>query len=94
MEPDFKALAEAWVAGDLRLRGVASDRRQILIAKLAEALERRSNSFSASRSEEGLVVNIDRDHLGADGRLSDFAKERLLDFVEEAVSKEIGGPEA
>lgn len=94
MEPDFKALAEAWVAGDLRLRGVVSDRRQILVAKLAEALERRSNSFSASRSEEGLVVNIDRDHLEADGRLSDFAKERLLDFVEEAVSKEIGGPEA
>ena len=45
MEPDFKALAEAWVANDPRMRGVGGDRKEALIGRIAEA-------FGATRIEQ------------------------------------------
>jgi hypothetical protein len=90
MEPDFKALAEAWVANDPRMSDVDPDRREALASRLAEALSRRRSYEKADDEEIGLVVNVDRDHFRTDGRLSEAAMRKLTELVQERIDQENG----
>ncbi len=88
MEPDFKALAEAWAANDPRLNELEGDRREAMIGRLAEALSRRRNLQAAEERDIGLVVNIDRDHFRPEGGLSEAALEQLTEFVQERIDED------
>lgn len=90
MEPDFKALAEAWVANDPRMSELDPDRREALVSRLAEALSRRRNHEKPDDQDIGLVVNVDRDHFRTDRGLSETAMRKLTELVQERIDQEIG----
>lgn len=89
MEPDFKALAEAWVDNDPRMRELDGDRREALVSRLAEALSRRRSLQTPDDTDIGLVVNVDRDHFRKDGKgLSEAAMQQLTQLVQERIDQE------
>lgn len=88
MEPDFKSLAEAWVANDPRMNELDGDRREAMVGRLAEALSRRRNLREAEEKDIGLVVNVDRDHFRPGGGLSEDALQKLTEFVQERIDEE------
>lgn len=88
MEPDFKALAEAWLANDPRMLDVDGDRREALVSRLAEAMSRRRKLNKTEDEAIGLIVNVDRDHFRTDGGLSDAAMTRLTELVQERIDHE------
>ena len=96
MEPDFKALAESWVANDPRMAELDSDRREALVSRMAEALSRRRKHEKPEDTDIGLVVNIDRDHFrtgsdsvtSGDRGLSEAAMRRLTELVQERIDQE------
>jgi hypothetical protein len=89
MEPDFKALAEAWVDNDPRMRELDGDRREVLISRLAEALSRRRSLQTPDDTDIGLVVNVDRDHFRTGRGLSESALRKLSELVQERIDQEI-----
>ncbi len=90
MEPDFKALALAWVANDPRMSALDEDRREALVIRIAEALSRRRGIEKPDDEEIGLVVNIDRDHFQPGGGLSNVALDQLGDFLQERIDQDKG----
>lgn len=90
MEPDFKALAEAWVANDPRMRGVDGDRKEALVSRIAEALSRRRGDQKDETSDVGLIVNVDRDHFRPGQGLSAAALDKLTELVQERIDQEPG----
>lgn len=88
MEPDFKALAEAWVANDPRMNELDADRREALVSRLAEALHRRRDNQTPDDTDIGLVVNVDRDHFRTDRGLSESAMRKLTELVQERIDQE------
>ncbi len=90
MEPDFKALAEAWIANDPRMQGVDGDRKEALIGRLAEALSRRRGFQKEDSTEIGLVVNVDRDHFQPGRGLSSEALDKLTEMVQERIDHDSG----
>ncbi len=90
MEPDFKALAEAWVANDPRMQGVAGDRKEALIGRIAEALSRRRGYQKEESADIGLIVNVDRDHFRPGQGLSSAALDKLTELVQERIDSEPG----
>jgi hypothetical protein len=93
MEPDFKALAEAWVATDPRMNELDHDRREALASRLAEALSRRRDSHTPDDKDIGLVVNVDRDHFRSPGdggtpRMSESAMQKLTELVQERIDQD------
>lgn len=88
MEPDFKALAEAWVDNDPRMSELDADRREALVSRLAEALHRRRDNQTPDETDIGLVVNVDRDHFRADRGLSETALQKLTELVQERIDQE------
>jgi hypothetical protein len=90
MEPDFKALAEAWVANDPRMQDLDPERREALVGRLAEALSRRRKYEKPEDEEIGLVVNVDRDHFRTDRGLSETAMRQLTKLVQERIDQETG----
>lgn len=91
MEPDFKALAEAWVSNDPRMSELDGDRREELVSRLAEALHRRRGNQIPDDTDIGLVVNVDRDHFH-NGRLSEAALSKLTELVQERIDQESRNP--
>lgn len=89
MEPDFKALAEAWISNDSRIDDVDGSRRELLVGRIAEALSRRRKYEEAQEQELGLVVNVDRDHFSTSHGLSEAALEQLTDFVQERIDQDL-----
>lgn len=90
MEPDFKALAEAWVANDPRMQGVDGDRKEALIGRIAEALSRRRGYQKEEAADVGLIVNVDRDHFRPGQGLSSAALDKLTEFVQERIDNDPG----
>jgi hypothetical protein len=88
MEPDFKALAEAWVANDPRMNELDGDRREALVGRLAEALSRRRNLQTPKDLDIGLVVNVDRDHFRTGKGLSESAMRQLTELVQERIDQD------
>ncbi len=86
MEPDFKALALAWVDGDARsadLKEHDPDRREQLAAKLAEALDRRRREVARQPFEGGnLIVRVPEDRMTSKG-LDDGALDQLEQLIQE-----------
>ncbi len=90
MEPEFKVLAEAWVARDPRMEGLDGDRKEALVSRLAEALSRRRGIQEEESADVGLIVNIDRDHFRPGQGLSSEALDKLTEFVQERIDHEPG----
>ena len=90
MEPEFKVLAEAWVARDPRMEGLDGDRKEALVSRLAEALSRRRGIQKEESADVGLIVNIDRDHFRPGQGLSSEALDKLTEFVQERIDHEPG----
>ena len=90
MEPDFKALAEAWVANDPRMNALDDDRREAMVSRLAEALSRRRKTQTPNDTDIGLVVNVDRDHFKPGGGLSETALDKLTEMVQERIDIDKG----
>lgn len=86
MEPDFKALAYAWIDGDKRsaeLKERDPDARDRMAARLAEALARRRQHVSEQPFEGGnLIVTVPEERFTAKG-LDDNALSQLEKFIEE-----------
>jgi hypothetical protein len=86
MEPDFKALALAWVDGDVRsadLKERDPDRREQLAARLAEALDRRRRDVARQPFEGGnLIVRVPEDRLTPKGMDAD-ALDQLEQLIQE-----------
>lgn len=83
MEPDFKTLAEAWVANDQRLAQVDVERREALVGRLAEALARRRGFQKQEQTSQALIVEVDRDQLQTG--LSPKALDQLTEFVQQRI---------
>lgn len=90
MEPDFKALAYAWIDGDPRsaeLRDKDPDARDRLAARLAEALDRRRRDVSSQPFEGGnLIVTVPEERFTPRG-LDEGALTQLEQFIEEHQQK-------
>ena len=86
MEPDFKALALAWVDGDARsaeLKERDPDRREQLAAKQAEALDRRRREVASQPFEGGnLIVRVPEDRMTAKG-IDEDALDQLEQMIQE-----------
>lgn len=91
MEPDFKALAEAWIANDPRMQELDADRKEALVGRLAEAMSRRRNSQTPDDTEIGLVVNVDRDHFNSGGGLSETAISKLTQMISDRIDHDAKG---
>ncbi len=92
MDPDFKALAEAWLDNDPRLSSLDGDRKEQLVSRLAQALDRRR---ALNQTEDGpetdLIVNVDRDHFRPDGQgLTPKALDQLEKFLKERLDSPDG----
>ena len=90
MEPDFKALAEAWIAKDPLMQGVDGDRKEALIARIAEAMARRRSYQKEESTDVGLIVNVDRDHFRPGQGLSSAALDKLTEMVQERIDHDSG----
>ena len=93
-EPDFEALARAWVANDSRLSALARDKPEQaegLVARIAEGLKRRRQAVRETTpplEENGhLIVNVARDRFdpksGLDSRALDQLSEMLGELQQE-----------
>jgi len=90
MEPDYRALARAWVEGDPRCRNLGRDdpdRPTRLASRLAEALEKRRREVATDSSAEAgdLVIQVDRSRFlpgaGLDAEALEEVARHLEDFV-------------
>lgn len=91
MEPDFEALAEAWVAGDPRLRELARtdpERARQIGARLAQALERRRREVGPPPPSGDLVINVDRSRFVPGAGLDAEALEQMARYIEEVARDE------
>lgn len=87
MEPDFKALAEAWIEKDPRTLNLDEERRAKLVERIATAFASRWSHTQEEEKEIGLVVNVDRDLLSPeDGSMEDTLS-KLTDFVQERIEQ-------
>lgn len=86
-EPDFQALAASWVEGDPRTHELSPERKERLLARLAEAMaNRRSDQMKDQRGD--LVVRIDADRLSGKFGLDDSALDELVEFLQEVSDKD------
>lgn len=89
MEPDFKALARAWVDNDPRTRDISEEQSSELVARLATALERRRKQVGAPESSGGdLVISVDRSRLDDHTGVDRDALRQVTEFVREISEKE------
>lgn len=99
MEPDFKALAEAWLAHDARLQELRrSDpaRAEALVERMAEALRQRRQGAAepgpAAVEERGdLVIQVHPSRFVEGKGLDTEALEQVARYIEE-VAREDGEP--
>lgn len=85
MEPDFNALAEAWVDKDPRTLNLDPERRSKLVARMAKALESRWSHQAQEQEDIGLVVNVERNLLSPEG--AEETLSQLTDFVQERIDE-------
>lgn len=83
--PNFRALAELWLARDPRSEALPPEAREQIISKLAKALERRRKGVNHQHQDVGLVVNIDRDNIVPGKGLAEEAIEQLTRFLQERI---------
>lgn len=91
MEPDFKALANAWLANDQRvqeLRRTDPERAQAIVDRMAEALRQRRQGAAepgpAQVEERGdLVVNVHPSRFVEGKGLDTDALEQIARYIEE-----------
>lgn len=88
MEPDFDALAEAWVDGDSRTADLDPERRAKLVARMSAALESRWGRRQEEEAEIGLVVNVDRTLLSPENPDAQDTLDQLTAFVQERLDQE------
>lgn len=88
--PDFRALAELWLARHPRSQELDESTRETIITRLATALKDRRNSTDRSLQDVGLVVNIDRESMSADKGLAEDAIEQLTRFLQERIEQDRG----
>ena len=90
MEPDFKALAYAWLDGDQRsaqLRSSDPDRHERLAERLAAALaSRRAQAEPPIDDADSLIVTVPEERFTAQG-LDGGALDQLEGFVKEHIEK-------
>lgn len=90
MQPDFKALAYAWLNGDPRsadLQERDPERYERLAAKLAEALARRRSSVEPPIDDkDSLIVTVPEERFTATG-LDTGALDQLQLYVQEHIDK-------
>ncbi len=83
MEPDYQALARAWVDGDPRSCDLARtdpEGAARLTARLAEALERRRREVSTEKGD--LVIHVDRSRFVAGAGLDAEALEEMAQHLQ------------
>ena len=87
MEPDFKGFAQAWVGTDGRLSKFVQDNPDAadnLVAKMAEALDRRRRKVQDEGTSGGdLIVTVDSSRFGGPTGLDGAAWDELAKLVEE-----------
>ncbi len=88
MEPDFKALAEAWVDGDPRTAELDPERRAKLVARMSQALEQRWGRRQEEEADIGLVVNVERSLLSPENPEAGDTLDQLTAFVQERLEQE------
>ncbi len=91
MEPDYRALAQAWVEGDPRCRDLGQgdpERAARLTNRLAEALERRRREVGGGpRVADGdLVIQVDRSRFVPGAALDEEALEEVAGHVADHVA--------
>ncbi len=86
--PDFRALAELWLARHPRSQELDESTRETIVARLATALENRRSSTNPSLQDVGLIVNIDRESMSADKGLAEDAIEQLTRFLQEKIDQD------
>lgn len=90
MEPDFKALAYAWLDGDPRsadLRATDPERHERLAQRLADALAaRRATAERPIDDADSLIVTIPEERFTPRG-LDEGALDQLEGFVQEHIEK-------
>ena len=90
MEPDFKALAYAWLDGDQRsadLRKSDPERHQRLADRLAEALaKRRAGAERPIDDADSLIVTVPEERFTAQG-LDNGALTQLEGYIQEHIEK-------
>ena len=94
MDPDYEALARAWVAGDPRSSGQARQDPEWasrVAARMAEALEKRRREVAPSEAEGDLVVHVDRSRFTGAG-LDTEALEQLAHYIQEVAEEDLGEP--
>ena len=86
--PDFKAFARSWVQNDPRLGEISSDQADTLVARLAQALDRR-RQLEAPKvpSEQGrLTLSLESDCLQSPQAISG-AIESMAQVMEQQATK-------
>lgn len=91
MDPDFKALAQAWLANDQRLqelRRTDPARAEAIVDRMAEALRQRRQGVAepgpAAVEERGdLVINIHPSRFVQGKGLDTEALEQIARYIEE-----------
>lgn len=87
MEPDFKGFAQAWVGTDQRLADFVRDKPDAadsLVAKMAEALDRRRRKVQSEPKGGGdLIVNVGSDFFQGRKGLTSGAYDQLAQMIEE-----------
>jgi len=84
MEPDFKAFAKAWTAGDPRLKDLSPEQAESLAARLAEAMDRRRRQVQSEPAGGGdLIVSVPSDALSDSGGLNASAMAQLTQILED-----------
>ncbi|MBI3926252.1 MAG: hypothetical protein HY319_11980 [Armatimonadetes bacterium] len=81
MEPDFEALAAAWIANDPRLRNLQDpDLKERLRARLSEAMNRRRRNVQSESEREtgGVTFSVHPSRLDAE---TGFDLEALREIV-------------
>ncbi len=90
MEPDFLGLAQAWIDNDPRLASVDGEKKEQLVRRLAEALDRRRTLEAAEDPPDtGLIVQVDRDHFSRSEGLSKSALDQLEAMLKERIEQEL-----
>lgn len=96
MDPDFKALAQAWLANDQRLqelRRTDPARAEAIVDRMAEALRQRRQGVAepgpAAVEERGdLVINVHPSRFVQGKGLDTEALEQIARYIEEVQKDE------
>lgn len=96
MEPDFKALAQAWLANDprvLELRRTDPQRADALVDRMAEAMRQRRQGVAepgpAVVEERGdLVINVHPSRFVEGKGLDTEALEQIARYIEEVAQED------